>query len=45
MLAACVGLNLVAALVFGTLVSRWHSEELVEQTDHRLRDAAVLAGD
>jgi len=42
LLAACAGLNLVATLVFGTIVSSWQQAQLVEQVDGRLRAAAVM---
>lgn len=45
LLAATAGLNLAAALVFGAVVSRWQSDELVAQTDEQLRDVARLAAD
>ena len=45
LLAASAGLNFAAALVFGAVVSRWQDDQLVEQLEHRLRDAAFLAGD
>ncbi len=40
-----LGLTLTAALVFGTVVSWWQSDQLVEQVDLRLRDAAKLLAD
>lgn len=45
LLAATAGLNLAAALVFGAVVSRWQSDELVAQTDEQLRDVARMAAD
>jgi two-component system, OmpR family, phosphate regulon sensor histidine kinase PhoR len=42
LLVACAGLNLAAALVFGTVVSTWQKNQLVDQMDRRLRDAALL---
>lgn len=45
LLAATVGLYLVAAIVLGTMVSRWQVDELLEQVDERLRIAAVLAAE
>jgi two-component system phosphate regulon sensor histidine kinase PhoR len=45
LLSASVGLYLAAAIVLGTVVSRWQADELVEQVDGRLRDAALLVAD
>ena len=45
LLSASAGLNLAAALIFGAVVSRWQEDQLVEQLERRLRDAAFLAGD
>jgi two-component system phosphate regulon sensor histidine kinase PhoR len=39
---ACAGVNLVAAAVFGLVVSGWQEELIIEQVDGRLRDAALL---
>ena len=45
LIAAMVGLYLLASLVLGTLVSRWQVNELVDQVDERLRTAAVLSAE
>ena len=45
LLAASAGIYLAAALVFGLLVSRWQADELSEQVDGRLRNAALLVAD
>lgn len=42
LLAACAGLNLLATAIFGTIVSNWQQQQLIEQVELRLRDAAVL---
>ena len=42
LLLACAGLNLAAALIFGTIVSSWQKNQLIEQMDRRLSDAALL---
>jgi two-component system, OmpR family, phosphate regulon sensor histidine kinase PhoR len=42
LLLSCAGLNLAAAVVFGTIVSAWQKNQLVDQVDRRLHDAAVL---
>jgi two-component system phosphate regulon sensor histidine kinase PhoR len=42
LLLACAGLNLVAAIVFGTIVAGWQERQLVDQVASRLRDAALL---
>ena len=42
LLLSCAGLNLAAAVVFGTIVSSWQKNQLVDQMDRRLHDAAVL---
>jgi two-component system phosphate regulon sensor histidine kinase PhoR len=42
LLLSCAGLNLAAAVIFGTIVSTWQKNELVEQIDRRLHDAALL---
>jgi two-component system phosphate regulon sensor histidine kinase PhoR len=42
LLLACAGLNLVAAVMFGTIVSSWQKNQLVEQMECRLSDAALL---
>ncbi len=36
------GVNLLAAVVFGSVFSNWQQQRLMEQVDKRLRDAAVL---
>jgi two-component system phosphate regulon sensor histidine kinase PhoR len=41
--AVCAGLNLLAALVCGFLLSDWQVQRLRGQLDQRLRDAALLA--
>lgn len=45
LMAATAGLYLAAALVLGTVVSRWQVNELIEQVDERLRTAALLAAE
>jgi two-component system phosphate regulon sensor histidine kinase PhoR len=41
--AACAGLSLVLCLVFGWVISSWLEAQVLEQADHRIRDAALLA--
>lgn len=43
LLAACAGLNLFAAVVFGLILSNWQEKQILHQVDLRLRDAALLA--
>jgi two-component system phosphate regulon sensor histidine kinase PhoR len=45
LLLACAGLNLAAALVFGTIVSSWQKSQLIEQMERRLSDVALLVRD
>ncbi|HEY4232480.1 MAG TPA: ATP-binding protein [Lacipirellulaceae bacterium] len=42
LLLSCAGLNLAAAIIFGTIVSAWQKNQLVDQMDRRLHDAALL---
>jgi two-component system, OmpR family, phosphate regulon sensor histidine kinase PhoR len=42
LLLSCAGLNLAAAVIFGTIVSTWQKDQLVDQMDRRLRDVAML---
>ncbi len=42
LLLACAGLNLVAAVVFGVILSNWQEDQILGQVDLRLRDAARL---
>ncbi len=39
---ACAGLNLVAAMAFGLILSGWQEDLILEQVDGRLRNAALL---
>lgn len=41
-MVASAGLNLAAAVVFGVLLSNWQEEQVIEQIERRLRDAALL---
>jgi two-component system phosphate regulon sensor histidine kinase PhoR len=45
LLLACAGLNLVAALIFGTVITSWQKGQLVDQIERRLSEAAVLLRD
>jgi two-component system phosphate regulon sensor histidine kinase PhoR len=45
LLLSCAGLNLAAAIVFGTIVATWHKDQLINQMDARLRDSALLLRD
>jgi two-component system phosphate regulon sensor histidine kinase PhoR len=42
LLLASAGLNLLAAVAFGVILSNWQERQLIEQIDRRLRDAALL---
>jgi two-component system phosphate regulon sensor histidine kinase PhoR len=42
LLAACVGLSLVAVVAFGLVLSGRLQDQIVEQVDRRLRDSAYL---
>jgi len=45
LLAAMVGIYVLAGLVLGTLVARWQANELSNQVDERLRTAALLSAE
>jgi two-component system phosphate regulon sensor histidine kinase PhoR len=45
LLLSCAGLNLAAALIFGTIVATWQKDQLIGQMDERLRDSALLLRD
>jgi two-component system, OmpR family, phosphate regulon sensor histidine kinase PhoR len=42
---ACAGLNLIAAVVVGLILSDWFQRQIIEQVDDRLRNAALLVRD
>jgi two-component system phosphate regulon sensor histidine kinase PhoR len=45
LLLACAGLNIMAAVVVGLILSDWFQRQIIEQVDHRLRIAALLVRD
>src|SRR5688500_4735807 len=45
LLLACAGLNILAAVVVGLILSDWFQRQIVDQVDHRLRNAALLVRD
>src|SRR5262249_5351810 len=42
LLLSCAGLNLAAAVIFGTIVSAWQKNQLIDQVNQRLSNAALL---
>jgi hypothetical protein len=45
LLLACAGLNILAAVVVGLILSDWFQRQIIDQVDHRLRIAVLLVRD